>query len=153
MPDPSKSKHSGRGHAHFCHGDGSVAICTKSARRHSRAFHQPSLHGWAVAVGRAPILSPAVGSAGVSSGPRGRTDAPGFLEVEHQKCCGRVCFGNQKCISCQVVMYYARSEDITEITSPGLNFEQMSDALSAAPPGSRNRRAARSRSLRFAISR
>ena len=31
-------------------------------------------------------------------------------------------------------MYYARSEDITEITSPGLNFEQMSDACPRRHP-------------------
>jgi hypothetical protein len=35
---------------------------------------------------------------------------------------------------CQAVVYYARSEDITEITSPGLNFEQMPVASSRRHP-------------------
>ena len=81
LPDPSRSKHSGRGQAHFRHGGGSVAIGTQ---KRSSTFEgispaQPSWL-WAVAGGWTPILPPAVGSAGVSWGPRGRTDTPGLLD-------------------------------------------------------------------------
>ena len=98
LPDPSKSKHSGRGQAHFRHGDGSVAIENTKALVDIRGhFTSPAF--MAVGCRRRPGPDPSTGGRlsgrelGTSRSYR-YSRLPG-LNVEHQKCCGRVCFSDR----------------------------------------------------------